>query len=289
MPIILQALPLSLQTFWRYLLILPLLAVVAVVLLLAAFIPLLGLIVPGMVYAYCMMTGLRCALVARGHESDPGFGHMLRAGAIFALLTLVITLMIEQVAYFLPLGAFDLLGLPGGMVDDETQMQPFNAAFYGLFSLLLLLWISALAVPMTAIVASPRRRSGGLHLFTGIGRGIFGLTVISLVGLAGGMLFSVFNGLATLVLIVVDTIFAAALPDEPTLDWSLSLWSLLPGILWTTWASSWFFSAAVLHWEDTVQRREAAALNAAEASRLPVEDVRALRLARQQRQDDPQG
>ena len=52
LPLLIQALPLSLKTFWRYLLVLPLLAIVPLVLLLVGFIPLIFIIAPGVAYAF---------------------------------------------------------------------------------------------------------------------------------------------------------------------------------------------------------------------------------------------
>lgn len=286
MPLILQALPLSLKTFWRYLAILPILGIIAALLLLASVIPVLGLVVPGTVYAYCIMTGLRCALSARGHASDPGFGYMLWAGLLFFGLTFVATLVIQALTGLLSVVLPQALGWLDGLVDDDPRILAVVGGAFGLFTLFMLLWSAALAVPMTAAVAGVNRQSGRMNPLQGFGKGIFGLTVISIVWIIGGSFFSIFGEVATMFFLLIETIRAVIAAEDPAWNWSISPWSLLGGTLWMTWASSWFFSAAVLYWEDSVQRQALAARARVEAARVSSEDLRALRLARQHRQDD---
>jgi hypothetical protein len=280
MPLFLQALPLSLKTFWRYLAILPILGVIACLLLLASFVPLLGTIVPGTVYAYCLMTGMRCALAARGHTTDPGFGHMLRAGVVFCLLTMLATIVFETIALLLPYGLSQAFGWLDGLVDDDPRILGFAGGVFGLLILFTMLWTSALAVPMTFAVAGTERRSAGLDPFNGLGSGMIGLTLISLIWMAGGTIFSIFGEVATIVFLLFETIRAVINAEDPAWDWSLSPLSLLGGTLWMTWASSWFFSAAVLYWERTISRRAEQVRASVEASRVSAEDLRALREAR---------
>jgi hypothetical protein len=71
---------------------------------------------------------------------------------------------------------------------------------------------------------------------------------------------------------------------DPIWDWSLSPFSLLGGTLYMTWASSWFFSTAVLIWERNVQRAEAAQKAKVITSKVSADDLRALREARMQGQ-----
>ena len=280
MPLILQALPLSLKTFWRYLAVLPVLGVIAVLMLLASFVPLVGALVPGTVYAYCLMTGLRCALAARGHVSDPGFGHMLRAGVVFCLFTLVATVAIDAAAASLPLGVASAFGWLDGLVDDDPRILPLAGGIFGIYTLLMMFWTAALAVPMTFAVAGTDRRSTGINPFDGIGTGMVGLTLISVVWMVGGSVFSVFGEVATMLALLYETIRAVAQAENPAWDWSISPLSLLGGTLWMTWASSWFFAAAVLYWERVQDQRKAAARAGVEAGRVSSADLRALRKSR---------
>jgi hypothetical protein len=286
MPLFLQALPLSFKTFWRYLAILPILGIIAILLLLAGVIPLIGVIVPGTVYAYCLMTGLRCALAARGHTTDPGFGHMLRAGVVFCLLTMLATALIEAIAVLVPFGLGQAFGWLDGLVDDDPRILGFAGGVFGLVIVFSMLWTAALAVPMTFAVAGTERRSSGLDPFDGIGTGMFGLTLISLVWMIGGSVFSVFGEVATMVFLLFETIRAVINAEDPAWDFSLSPISLLGGTLWMTWASSWFFSAAVLYWERAISRRTARTRASVEATRVSADDLRALREARMTRKGD---
>lgn len=283
MPLVLQALPLSLKTFWRYLAILPVLGVIAFLLLLASFIPLAGLLVPGTVYAYCLMTGLRCALAARGHTTDPGFGHMLRAGVVFCLMTMAATWIIEGAALLLPLGFFHAFGWLETLVGDRSGRLGLAGGIFGLLILFSMLWTAALAVPMTAAVAGTARQNTGMNPFDGFGTGMIGLTLISLVWMIGGSLLSVFGEVATMLALLIETIRAVAEAEDPAWDWSLSPFSLLGGTLWMAWASSWFFTAAVLYWERAEDRRKSLVTARAEATRVSAEDLRALRESRMQR------
>jgi hypothetical protein len=280
MPLFLQALPLSLKTFWRYLAILPILGIVALLLSLASVIPVIGVVVPGTVYAYCLMTGLRCALAARGHTTDPGFGHLLRAGVIFCLLTMLATFFFQLIALLVPVGLSHAFGWLDGLVDDDPRILGLAGGVFGLLILFTMLWTSALAVPMTAAVAGTQRRSTGLNPFDGIGTGMLALTLISLIWMIGGSFFSIFGEVATVFFLLFETIRAVINAEDPAWDWSLSPFSLLGGTLWMAWASSWFFSTAVLYWERANDRRTAKARAAIEATRVSGDDLRALREAR---------
>jgi hypothetical protein len=289
MPLFLQALPLSLKTFWRYLAVLPALAIIAALLLLATFIPYVGLVVPGTVYAYCIMTGLRCALAARGHQTDPGFGHMLRAGLVFCGLTFLASLIIRIVVGFLGVVVPQWLGWLDGLADQDPRILAVAGGAFGATILLTMLWGAALAVPMTAAVAGVNPDSHGVNPFAGFGSGMLGLTLISLVWMAGGTVFSIFGEVATMFVLMAETLRAVIANEDPAWDWSLSPFSLLGGTLYMVWASSWFFSAAVLHWERTERRRTAQARARIEATRVSAADLRALREARMPRGDGGQG
>jgi hypothetical protein len=280
MPLFLQALPLSLKTFWRYLAILPILGVIAFLLLLAAFLPVVGTVVPGTVYAYCILTGLRCALGARGHFTDPGFGHMLRAGFVFFLMTVVATTVIGAVSVLMPMGIYHAFGWLDGLVDQDPRILLAAGGIFGVYILFMMLWSAALAVPMTAAVVGSGRRSTGLNPFDGFGSGMLGLTLISIVWMIGGSVFSIFGEVTTMFFLLAETIRAVIAAEDPAWDWSLSPFSLLGGTLYMTWASSWFFSAAVLYWERGEERRKAEKAAKIEASRVSAVDLRALREAR---------
>ena len=90
-----------------------------------------------------------------------------------------------------------------------------------------------------------------------------------------------------MVALLFETLRAVIAAEDPGWDWSISPLSLLGGTLWMIWASSWFFSAAVLYWERAVARRTANAQASIEATRVSSEDLRALRQARMRGTDGP--
>jgi hypothetical protein len=286
MPLLLQALPLSFKTFWRYLAVLPILGIIAVLLLLASFIPVIGIFVPGTVYAYCIMTGLRCTLAARGHATDPGFEYLLRAGSQFCVLTMVATLILQTIAVLVPMGISGWFGWLDGLGNDDPRILLAVGGVFGLYTLFMLLWSAALAVPMTAAVVGSNRRSWAINPFDGIGAGMFSLTLISLVWIAGGTVFAIFGEVATMVFLLFETVRAVIHAEDPAWDWSVSPLSLLGGTLYMTWASSWFFATAVLVWERRVDRQKADAIAVVEQNRVSSADLRALREARMPRRDD---
>lgn len=289
MPLFLQALPLSLKTFWRYLAILPILGVVAILMLLASLIPVIGYFVPGTVAAYCLMTGLLCALAARGHPVDADFGQMVRAGLVFCVMNIVAAFVLNYVAEILVVAIVLALRGLGLGAEGGSALWYLLGGKGTIYPLLLLLWSAALAVPMTFAVAASGRRGSGIYPFEGIGKGMISLSLISIVWMIGGSLFSIFGEVATILALLFETIRAVIASEDPAWDWSISPFSLLGGTLWMTWASSWFFSTAVLYWERAVDRRKTAALARVEALRVSSQDLRALRLARQQQNEGPSG
>lgn len=279
MPLFLRALPLSFKTFWRYLLVLPLLGIVALFLLFAGMIPVIGYFIPGVVYCYCIMTGLRCALVARGHRPQSDFSQLLRQGFVFSLMTMAATFVIKAVAGLLPLGVFSALGWLATLTDQDPRILVIAGSTFSLYILLMLVWSAALAVPMVAAVSDGGDGGTGINPFNGLGAGLFGLTVINLIWMIGGNFFSIFGEVITMFALVTTTAFSLAngkdiaWPETPGALW------MLGATLFMTWASSWFFSAAVLYWEARVSRTQRQAAGAA-APRPSSNDLRALLEAR---------
>ena len=284
MPIILQALPLSLATFWRYLILLPFLGVGAMVLSLAGFIPILGLVVPGMVSALMTIVGLRCALAARGHRSPPDMGHLLTISLIYGVILIATGVFagVAQRGIVLALTytgvAFDAVGLLRGV---------FGLSYYWASVLLALLSpkaivVAALAVPMTGAAAASRHRADPGYL-SGLGSGLISLLIVMAVWLFCGHVFALVGEVWTGLFLIVTTLLE--LYDGEDWAWPLRIHprSLLGSTLLMAWASSWFFSTAVLCWERRVAREEAQRRAQTEAERVPSTDIRALRQARMRR------
>ncbi len=282
MPLFLQALPLSFKTFWRYLILLPFLAIGAFVVSLAGFIPILGLIVPGTVSAGLVIIGLRCALAARGHGNELDLGRLLTASLIFCVINIVADLLLTAVHWAMAWGA-DQAGLeidPIGLLVGLLGLSYYWAAI--LLALLSpsALVVAALAVPMTAAAASATPRGREADVFFGLGTGLLGLMIVMAVWLFGGHIFSVFGEIWTTFGLLATALWAWF--QDEGLPWKLSLdpWTALFSTLFMTWASSWFFATAVLTWERAVERGKADQAARFDANRVSADDIRSLRKKR---------
>lgn len=279
MLIILQALPLSFSTFWRYLLLLPFLAVFAFIISLASIIPIIGLIVPGTVSAGLTIIGLRCALAARGYANPIDTSKLLNVSVAFCLIIIAAGLFLEGIHWMMWMGLtqagieINPLGLVAGL---------FGVSYYWSAVLLALLsptaWVTAsLAVPMTAAAFSATPKGRVVPLAYGFGSGIVGLMIVMAVWLFAGHMFSFFGEIWTTFGLIASALWAWY-QNEPV-PWVLSTdpWTAFASTISMTWASSWFFATAVLSWERKVKR--AAALQDAErvANHVSSEDIRALR------------
>ncbi len=205
---------------------------------------------------------------------------MLLLALGISVMTMVVRFAADFVAPYLSGGV--TLALRGADLGGEGWISALlwllSAA--GIYGLILMLWSAALAVPTVAALANGSRHGAGLRPVDLFATGIGGLSLISLVWLAGGNLLSVFGEVATMFLLLFETILAVIAGEDPSWDWSLSPFSLLGGTLYMAWASSWFFSAAVLYWEHAAEKTLARGRAATEAARVTGDDLRALREAR---------
>ena len=277
-PIILQALPLSLGTFWRYLLVLPFMIVVLAMLFIATIIPLLGLPAMGAAITYSMVVGLSCALLARGHVDLVGFGGKLKISVLYGLATIALAVFAVGIAYLVTtVFKSDLLA----SLRAEEITALFNAGSV-LAYILALLWLAAIAVPITAAEIE-RKTTESVGLVSGFGVGMFGLVLINLVGIFIGNYFWT-NADIPAIIHQLQEMVAAQFTGLPY-EWTLHIdpIRLLAGFLFMIWATSWYSTAAVLYWERKVAQRAVARAKAQQLLRVSHEDLRALRLARDQR------
>ncbi len=246
---------------------------------LASIIPVVGLVVPGTVSAFCLIVGLRCALAARGYANEPDFGQLLRVSLVFCIINIIATYLIELVAGLGFRGIMLALTETGAMSDGApgSALLWLGGGTLLVYSILLALYASAIAVPMTSAAAAASTKGYGDGAFFGFGVGLFSLTVVMLVWVFGGHIFAIFGEVWTMFAMVASALFALASGNEIPWRWSGSLTSLMGGTLFMTWASSWFFATAVLAWEKAGERRKAAASAATSVQRVSSTDIRALR------------
>jgi hypothetical protein len=290
MPLLLKSLPLSLTTFWHYLVTLPFLAIVAFLLLLSSFLPFVGYFVPGTVAVFCLMVGFRCALAARGHGNSPDFGALLRASLVFCVVNIVATFLIGLIAaalFYVVRFAVPLLGISADNPQHTTIW--IGGGTVTIYLILLCIYSSAIAVPMTAAAAAATDRGRTASPIFGLGTGMFSLTFIMLVWMFGGNVFSIFGEVTTIFFMLATALFAAINGKDIPWEWSVDTGKLAGATLFMTWASSWFFATAVLAWEKAVQRIEHDGVAAKEVQRTTSTDIRALREARERAQRGPLG
>ena len=276
MPLFLRALPLSFQTYWRYLILLPFLAIAAFVFyVIGSFIPFVSYLVPAAVSAYCLLAGLRIALVARGHYNRPSSKQLLMASFVYAIL-----LLVAKNVFGLVIGAGLLVMAQFGMTVNDSNILSYALVIFPLYYILIAIYGSLIAVPMTeAVSASPRGPDNGY--FFGFGAGFFSLFPVTLLWAYGGKFFAFFGEVWTLFFMLLTAMVAAFNGEDIPWEWNFDLGYLLGGTLFMAWASSWFFATAVLAWEKAGQRRKQDSIDAIEAERLSADDLRALRKSRQ--------
>jgi hypothetical protein len=288
MPLFLQALPLSLKTFWRYLFLLPFLTALTIAVTLAAgFIPIIGLIVPGIMSVLCTLAGLRCALKARGHDSDLDLGKLVRASFWYFVLGIVVGLAVTLL--IAGLGMVAALADGGGAASQpgDSAIGGSVVAIGGLAAALAyLLLMCAMAVPMTAAAATATIRGTQSDIFWGFGSGVVSLAVVSVLGFLGNAaLFLAFHQAIGLFVILQSDVsdLVQSFLALPHLEIVIPV--TIGSISFAIWTTCWFFATAVLAWErekgQTAQMRQAAL-----APRVSAEDLRALREARMRGKSD---
>ncbi|MGL5009393.1 MAG: hypothetical protein ACRC6I_05890 [Paracoccaceae bacterium] len=286
MPLLFRSFPLSFHTLWRYLLILPLLAPVAILFaIVAGFIPVVNLLVPGTITAFFAIMGIRCALAARGHSQPPDYGQLLRVSFVFGFINVVAQYGIKLIGAALG-WALSLIGVEVTTIGLMTGLASWSP-YWNVILLIGLapyaLYASAIAVPMTAATVSGSGRSPDASIFFGLGAGMFSLSLILLVWLVAGSFFSIVGEVWTMFAMLLSTLTTLARGDEITWGTGLHSVELIACSILMTWASSWFYATAVLAWEDASQRKAASRATSVNVNRPTADTLRALREARAQR------
>ncbi len=287
MPLLVQSLPLSLQTFWRYLLALPFLAIFAILIaIVGSIFPLLNLLVPGTISAFFIIMGLRCALAARGHDNVPDYGTLLRSSVVFCVLNIVAYHVIGTVIGAIA-AAFRWAVLAGGAVEPSTgwlAFGPYWIATLLMFAVAYAVYASAIAVPMTAAAATGSRSGPDRGIFFSMGTGWFSLSLIMVVWLLVGNIFTIFGEVWLMFAMVFSSLSALLTGDEIPWNWSFDRTTLMGRTLFMTWASAWFYATAVLAWEQASARRDEAHTMSVAANRVSADSLRALREERLRKQ-----
>ena len=285
--IIIKALPLSLFTFWRYLILLPFLGVGALVLSLFSILPVVGWLVPGMISIWLSIMGLRCALFARGYTQPISGGTVLAACLYFSVIFIVVGVLLDLIVR----GILWVVTQAGVTIEPLGLIAGlFGASPYWIAVLLGVLapvafTTAAFAVPLTAAAASTGAKGWDYKAFSGFGRGAIGLSIVMAVWMFSGHMFSFFGEVWTLFGLMIGMFMALAEGESLPFQTDLAPWTALRGTLIMAWASSWYFATAVLTWEHYAMKTPARQASQAAEPAVGTDDIRALRHARMQKRD----
>jgi hypothetical protein len=285
MPLFLQALPLSIRTLPHYLVVLPFLAALSLGFGVLTILPLVGLVVPGTIAALWTIVGLRCALAARGHGNEPDFGALIGSSLTFCLINFVFSLVVGAMTMAV-LFLVGLLSSPETGVASAPAVQRYSdLAAFATVGLLVALYGSAMAVPMTAAAVASTPNGRKPDAFYGFGTGLVSLTVVLVAWIALGGVLSLFGEVALVMGILLEGLFALVSEDEMP-DFGFVDTKFVLSLLAMVWASSWYFATAVLAWERATETRRQARQPAPVGPRVSADELRALREARMQRGAD---
>jgi len=287
--IFIKALPLSLSTFWRYLLLLPFLGIGALALSLFSIAPFLGWLVPGMISVWLSIMGIRCALMARGYTQPISGGTVITICLYFSIIFIGVGLLVNLTVtgvYWL-ITQTGLTMEPLGLFAGLLGVSPYwSGILLGILTPIAIA-SSAFAVPLTAAAASTGRNGWDHKAFFGFGRGAIGLSIVTAVWMFSGHFFSFFGEIWTLFGLTIGAILALREGESLPFATDFAPWTALRGILLMAWASSWYFATAVLTWEHYVKEAAAPQRIAKDAAPAPsADDIRALRQSRMQKRDE---
>lgn len=281
--IFIKALPLSLFTFWRYLILLPFLGIGALVLSIFSIVPFVGWLVPGMVSVWLSVMGLRCALFARGYMQPISGGTVLNICLFFSVIFMVVGILLNLFMGGM-LWAITQAGItidPLGLFVGALGVSPYWSGILLGFLAPIAFTTAAFAVPLTAAAASTGANGWDYKAFSGFGRGVIGLSIVMAVWMFSGHMFSFFGEVWTVFGLIVGVLLA--LKDGETLAFQTDLapWTALRSTLIMAWASSWYFATAVLTWEHYAQKKptDLRPKHTPEPA-ASTDDIRALRHAR---------
>lgn len=284
--IFITALPLSLSTFWRYLILSPFLAIGALVLSLFSIIPVVGWLVPGVVCVWLSIMGLRCALAARGYTRPISLETMFVACLYFSIIFLLVGFFMDLIMQGVVWGviqagiAIDQKGLLAGLFIGILGVSPYWSGVLLGFLAPIAISTAAFAVPLTAAAAATGKKGWDYKAFSGLGRGVIGLSVVMAVWMFSGHLFSFFGEIWTFFGLMVALFWALIQGESLPFQTDLAPWTALRGMLIMAWASSWYFATAVLTWEHYVKKSSEKKPARKTETTTGADDLRTLRQSR---------
>jgi hypothetical protein len=291
MKVIYRSFILSFSVLWRYLIVLPFLAIpCGLIAIVASFFPLIGIVIATGALTFVMMIGFRSAFQAIRAGNDLDFGQLVKASLIFGIAQILLGLLVGLVV----IAAFAVMALIDPEVAPLLRNPRANiAAITGFFqtsemtqiismgSFVLLQAISAvIAVPMAGAAHSATPNDPGTDIWRGLGSSFWAILAILLVCYGVGTLSGLYDGLGLAGLFTVSAAIAAV-AGEPII-WVTpqhGLW-LLGCIVFLIWTSCWYFAAAALGWNKHLHDRQQAIAAIHRPQHVDADGLRALREAR---------
>lgn len=299
---------LSFHTLWRYLIVMPfvaipgLLVVFAVsalvfgggIVFLLVFSPVLvgGLLTLIMVFLFTalscfnIMVGCRAAFGAMGQTNDLDFGRLVGKSMTFTLMQMVLNVFLLIVVVGIIATVF-LMSAEGASVDSVMANPQVFAAQISAHPVTVGLMIGAtvislalsalLSVPMAGAAISATPKMGPTDPFLGLGTAFL---PVLLVLIATGVLCTATGAYAMSfgLIATVASNLVLLITSEPMI-WPPVEFVLL-GLAMTLlviWSSCWFYAASALGWKRFSDDRDAATTAKVSYNRFEPEDLRALR------------
>lgn len=300
---------LSFHTLWRYLLVMPFVAIPGLLVVFAlsalvfgggivfllVFSPVLvgGLLTLILIFLFTalscfnIMVGCRAAFGAMGRMNDLDFGRLVAKSMTFTLMQMILNVFLMIVVVGVIATVFLMSAEGGGSVDSVMANPQVVAAQISAHPVAVGLVIGAatislalsalLSVPMAGSAISATPKMGPTDPFLGLGTAFL---PVLLVLIATAILCTVTGAYAmSFGLIATVASNLVLLMTSQPMVWPPIEFVLL-GLAMTLlviWSSCWFYAASALGWKRFSDGREAAMTAAVDCDRFEPEDLRALR------------
>jgi hypothetical protein len=290
--IVLRSIPLSFSVFWRFLVVLPLFAPIAlaVVLSLSLILPFLAGVFSSIAMAFAALLAIRGGLQARGASLTPVFRRLLVSSiqwglfetVVYAVIGISIGLALWLATPFGPSELSDLVRQADPDVGLEFLTSSPAVLAIGLGGLCLIYGLSlSFSVPKAAAAYSAGEKVRPLDFFWGFGTSFFSLAVVMIaagvIALFSGALF----GTAALVGYGFGHVVAWITQGRPPAMPAPGLAMLAGLALIQIWTYCWFYAACALAFLRQLDRVEAEPGAERIVPQAEPVDVRALRKSRE--------
>lgn len=290
--IVLRSIPLSFSVFWRFLVVLPLFAPIAlaVVLSLSLILPFLAGIFSSIAMTFAALLAIRGGMQARGVSLTPVFGRLMVSSIQWGLFeTIVYAVIMISIGLALwlatPIDPSEL-GDVVRQADPDVGLELLTSSpavlAIGLGGLCLIFGLSvSFSVPKAAAAYSAGVKVRPLEFLWGFGTSIFSLAVVMIAAGVISLLSGAVFGTAALVGYGFGHAVAWITQGRPPAEPPVSLVVLVGLALVQIWTYCWFYAACTLAFLRRLERVEADRGNEPIVPQAEPVDVRELRKSRE--------